>query len=363
MRFGSRDEYINWVRELRKRKELHPEVEKRLAGLLSGIVPDYHPVAEPLGLAGGRNDLMLFEFSGRKALFEIFGTASQVSRDLRILDKTKADRKVAVIIDKDVDGAVFDRFLKENPEDNYPFLFVGELYEDPPIDVSLKLRQLVLGDEEAKFQRMLRAKIPRESFYEGLRKEGIDVLLPKDVKTQNVTFKQVFVTLILGKCRELGVREEKLKRLGHWLSQDNVLKYTLARVNMGLNMILYTDFGGNMAVYADIELVDWIRITHQLPELYVILSMNSIIHEIEDDFLKLNDAEKLGRDLKMTVGFSQIHDTNKGRVVVFQIPRDTKSIRMVTPVNKPGDETEGLGEEDYIKMMKFNRPGDVIHIP
>lgn len=363
MRFSSRDKYIKWMRELRKRKEMHPEVERRLTELLSRIVPDYHPVAEPLGLAGGRNDLMLFEFSGRKALFEIFGTASQVSRDLRILDKTKADRKVAVIIDKDVDGKVFDKFLKENPEDNYPFLFVGELYEDPPIDVSLKLSQLVMGDEEAKFQRMLRAKIPRESFYEGLRKEGIDVLLPEDVKAQDITFKRVFVTLIIGKCRELGVREEKLKRLGRWLSQDNVLKYTLARVNIGLNMILYTDFEGNMAVYADIELVDWIRITHKLPELYVILSMNSIIHEIEDKFLNLDEAEKSERDLKVTVGFSQLHDTNEGRFVVFQIPRNTKSIRMVTPVNQPGDETEELDAEDYVKMMKFNKPGDVIQIP
>lgn len=342
---------------------MHPEVEKRLAELLSRIVPDYHPVAEPVGLAGGRNDLMLFEFSGRKALFEIFGTASQVSRDLRILDKTKADRKVAVIIDKDVDGAVFDKFLKENPEDNYPFLFVGELYEDPPIKVSLKLRELVMGDEEAKFQRMLRARIPRQNFYEGLRKEGIDVIVPGDGEAKNVTFKQVFVTLILLKCRELGVREEKLKRLGRWLSQDNVLKYTLARVNMGLNMILYTDFEGNMAVYADIELVDWIRIANQLPELYVILSMNSIIHEIEDKFFKLEEAEKSGRDLKITVGFSQIHETDEGRFVVFQIPSDTKSILMVKPASRPGDETAASSDEDYIKIVEFNTPGDVIRIP
>lgn len=363
MRFGSRDEYVNWVRELRKRKELHPEIERRLAELLSRIVPDYHPVAEPVGLAGGRNDLMLFEFSGRKALFEIFGTASQVSRDLRILDKTKADRKVAVIIDKDVDGTVFDKFLKENPEDNYPFLFVGELYEDPPIDVSLKLRQLVLGDEDAKFQRMLRAKIPRESFYEGLRKEGIDVILPEDVKAQNVTFKQIFVTLILGKCRELGVREEKLKRLGRWLSHDNILKYTLTRVRFGLNMILYTDFEGNMAVYADFELVDWLRVTHQLPELYVILSLNSIIYEIEDKFLKLEEADKSRRDITMTVGGSQLHNTAEGRFVLFHLPRNVRSIIIVPPANRPGDTTEGMGPEDFTKMIRFAKPGEVIDIP
>jgi hypothetical protein len=36
---------------------------------------------------------------------------------------------------------------------------------------------------------------------------------------------------------------------------------------------------------------------------------------------------------------------------------------MVTPVNSPGDETEGLSDDDYIKMMEFNKPGDVIRIP
>lgn len=364
MKFSSRDEYIKWVKELRKRKELHPEVEKRLAELLSRIVPDYHPVAEPLGLAGGRNDLMLFEFSGRKALFEIFGTASQVSRDLRILDKTKADSKIAVIIDEDVDRAVFEKFLKENPEDNYPFLFVGELYEeDPPIKVSLKLRQLVLGDEEAKFQRMLRARIPRENFYEGLRKEGIDVLIPGDAETRNVTFKQIFVTLILGKCRELGVREEKLKKLGRWLSHDNILKYTLYRVRLGLNMILYTDFGGNMAVYADFELVDWLRVTHQLPELYVILSLNSIIYEIEDKFMKLEEVDKSRRDITMTIGGAQLHDTAEGRFVLFFLPKNVKSVIIVPPTNRSGDATEGMSEEDFIKMVKFAKPGEVIDIP
>lgn len=65
----------------------------------------------------------------------------------------------------------------------------------------------------------------------------------------------------------------------------------------------------------------------------------------------------------MTVGFSQLHDISEGRVAKFQIPRNTRSIRMVTRVNQPGDQTEGLDSEAYDKMMKFNKPGDVIQIP
>lgn len=35
----------------------------------------------------------------------------------------------------------------------------------------------------------------------------------------------------------------------------------------------------------------------------------------------------------------------------------------VRPVSHPGDETEALSDEDYLKIMKFNKPGDVIHVP
>jgi hypothetical protein len=159
--------------ELRRAKKLHSAVEDRLAQLIKRIAPDYHPVKEPVGLAGGRNDLMLFEFSGRKVLFEIFATRSQVSRDLRILDKTEAHKKIAVLIDKEVDASVFDAFAKENPEDNYPFLFTSELFDEPSVVCLLKLRELILGDEEAKFRRMLHTKLPREGFFSTCRKEGI----------------------------------------------------------------------------------------------------------------------------------------------------------------------------------------------
>ena len=96
------EDNVNQIRELRRLKKLHTAVEDKLIALIGKIAPNYHPIKEPVGLAGGRNDLMLFEFSGQKVLFEIFATRSQVSRDLRILDKTDADKKIAVIIDKEV---------------------------------------------------------------------------------------------------------------------------------------------------------------------------------------------------------------------------------------------------------------------
>ena len=87
--------FTEWVLKNRKAKKLHSLVEDRLIKILTKIYPDYHAIKEPQGVAGGRNDLLLFEFNGRKVLFEIFASHTLVTRDLRLLDKTKADVKIA----------------------------------------------------------------------------------------------------------------------------------------------------------------------------------------------------------------------------------------------------------------------------
>src|SRR2546423_13506513 len=136
--------YIQWILQQRRMKLLHEAVEERLTKFLNIIAPGFHPIKEIQGLAGGRNDLLAFEFTGKKILFEVIATKSQVSRDLRILDKTKADVKIAVIIDKEADPRVFDQFMKENPEDNYPFIFIGELFVDSHIrNCAYKLNELI----------------------------------------------------------------------------------------------------------------------------------------------------------------------------------------------------------------------------
>jgi hypothetical protein len=49
--------------------------------------------------------------------------------------------------------------------------------------------------------------------------------------------------------------------------------------------------------------------------------------------------------------------------VLFHLLQNIRSIIIVPPANKPGDATEGMGVEDFIKMMKFAKPGEVIDIP
>jgi|GEM_PF-1744868 len=345
------DQNIQTIGSLRKSRQLHTTVEKRIAQVLSKVVPDFHPVAEPLGLAGGRNDLMLFEFSGKKVLFEIFATASQVSRDLRILDKTKADVKIAVIVDKEVDPKVLEHFLRENPEDNYPFIFIGELLNDQPIECLLKLRQLIVGDEEAIFQRILLKKLSAPNFIEKCRQEGIDIPDEKAINSGYITFQQIFVTLIAAKLRKLGVNQERLIALMRWISGRDVAGYAIMKISAGFNTFLYTDMGGTMAVYSDRELVDWLAISYEFSKPYVLLSLNAVVYEILDKFL-LQDME-IDRSIRITIGRSTIYKTPYGRDVELSIPRNTRRIMVFLPSRPMSDEKEEVTGLEYQSIMDF----------
>ena len=168
----NKQNFEDWILKNRKAKRLHGIVEDRLVAILTKIFPDYHPVKEAQGLAGGRNDLILFEFNGRKVLFEVFASHTQVTRDLRILDRTKADVKIAVLIDKKIDSRIIEKFFKENPEDNYPYIFVGELFIESKINqCALKLNELISGEEEAIFRRVLNQKLKTSNFLDSCKKE------------------------------------------------------------------------------------------------------------------------------------------------------------------------------------------------
>ena len=350
-------EYRKQLLALRKAKGLHTAVENRLVELLDEAIPDFHPLKEPQGLAGGRDDLMLFEFSGKKVVFEIFATQTQVSRDLLILHKTKADKKIAIIIDKEVDARVFEKYLKENPDETFPFLFVGELFEETPHNVLLKLRELIAGDEEAKFQRMLRTKISRRSLVSWFKQYGIDVLSEREIKEGNISYAKVFITTVIAKCLHQGIAKTKLKGLGQWLSNQHVLEYIFLRVNIGLNLFLYTDLDENLAIYSDMDLVDWIRAGYSFPQTFILLSMNAVIYELEDKYLK-SGKRMLNPDrrISMSIGSAVTHYTESGRVVVFNLPSEVKTVIVTLPNRldrKP---------EQYLGMIKISKPGDVFDI-
>jgi hypothetical protein len=302
---------------------------------------------------------MLFEFSGKKVLFEIFGTRSQVSRDLRILDKTKADKKIAIIIDKEVDRTVFEAFIKENPEDNYPFIFISELFEEPPIVCTLKIKELILGDEEAKFLRMLRTKVPKEDFFSMCKKEGIEVLLQDDIKSGNITFTKMLTTVFLGKCLKFGIPREKVKDLGLWFSGNDVINYAMRKISAGMNVILYTDFVENFSVYSDIDLSDWIRASYLFPQPFLIMSLNALILEIDEKYLRPESRIFARPEPTVYSGMSEVYESSAGNLVVCSLPKETYSVVIIPPLG------EKKLADDYLKMVQITPPDHpvVVQLP
>jgi hypothetical protein len=296
---------------------------------------------------------MLFEFSGRKILFEVLATASQVSRDLRILDKTKADVKIAVIIDPEIDSSVIERFLKENPEDNYPYIFIGELFEQSLMhQVVWKMLEITTGNEEAKFKRMLNQKIST-NFLEMCKKEGLQILSSEDLESKNITFQKLFLTVITKRLMDLGANREQLRDLLRWMSDEEMLKFILMKINFGFNMFLYTDLNETKAIYSDNELMDWIRASYILPEARILLSLNCVVSYVIDNFYKDADNFTFNRQIIFTIGNSEMINEPDGKIITLSIPRNTKQIHVYRPMKPHSDKSNELTPEDYIKMMEF----------
>lgn len=93
MNYINSEKYEESIRELRRKKQLHSKVEERLTYLLKKVLPEGALVPEIYGIPGGRHDLMAFSFNGRRIVFELFFSPSQVSQDLRLLEQSTADKK------------------------------------------------------------------------------------------------------------------------------------------------------------------------------------------------------------------------------------------------------------------------------
>lgn len=344
-----RDKLLSKLKGLRQQKKLHSEVENRLAAVLRIALPELHPVPEIQGLPGGRNDLIAYDFLGQAVVFEVFASASQVSRDLLILERTSAICKIAIIVDKEIDRKVLDQYLRQIPESPYPFIFTSELFEEPPHEVCLKLREIIAGDEEAKFKRILRQKISTKDIGQRFQDYDVQFLSSKDLQDGNITYKAVFVTLVIKKCIELGVRKQHLIKLGQWLSKTEVIEFLFMRLSLGFNVLLYSDLDESIGFYSDIEMADWIRAADSFESASVILSMNATIRELEEKYAKRLDY-KFSRppgENSVTLGMSQIHRSNDGHVAMFSIPRNTKKIFIFPPMSP------ALSTEEYLEMVEI----------
>jgi len=122
-------EFENFVKTAKQEKSsrrLHSLAESQLALYLSYLYPDACVVPEVAGVLGGRNDLMLFIFDGRFAVFEFFFSPTQVPQDLRLLEQSDADIKVAVLLDEAVDPRLAPQYFHKKPHP-FPYLWLSEI--------------------------------------------------------------------------------------------------------------------------------------------------------------------------------------------------------------------------------------------
>jgi hypothetical protein len=122
------DELLEQFSSLKRNRKLHPITEERLASLLQDIYPHAYPKSEPGEMAGGRSDLAFYFSNGRYVVFEIFATVSQVAQDLRHLEQSSAQARIAILTDPALDeGAIFDEYFKKKPRDPFPHIKLSEI--------------------------------------------------------------------------------------------------------------------------------------------------------------------------------------------------------------------------------------------
>jgi hypothetical protein len=109
------------MRELREKRQLHPVAEARLKELLGKIPLQNYGLSEAWGVTGGRTDLCVFLRHRNVIHFEIFGHPNTVHRDANNLHMSRADVKVAVLIDEEADPAVAESYFRTVSDNRFPW--------------------------------------------------------------------------------------------------------------------------------------------------------------------------------------------------------------------------------------------------
>ncbi len=143
--FQTMDELRAEFARLKRSKKLHPLAEERLAILLQGIYPEAYAKPEPGEMPGGRADLAFYFGSGRYAVFEVFATVSQVAQDLRHLEQSNAQARIAILADPTLDdGKIFEEYFSKRPRDPFPHMKLSEILVLENEDAAkMKLRQYI----------------------------------------------------------------------------------------------------------------------------------------------------------------------------------------------------------------------------
>jgi len=279
-------EYINRIKEYRKAKKLHPLVQERLTILLSKICPNNCTVDEVSLMAGGRNDLISFSFDKRKVVFELFFSVGQVPQDLRLLEQAKAEVKIAILMDDEVDKKVSREYFRKKPDafqflwlrhvidpywENYCIGLLREMIEEN--SVINQTRELLASPQGEISARILKKQIAQIKEDYGIPKK------PKTIDLSKITGVQLACLLIIKRIKELGVPSDKLHSFIAWLS--DVMPRAFELVLLGFQTFIITDLKGNHALWSDGDLADDLFLAADTkPEANVVICVNEPINKV-----------------------------------------------------------------------------------
>jgi hypothetical protein len=137
------ERFCDWVRAALPKHQVHPAFQTSLRSILSAEFPNTTAIAEVYAVAGGRNDMVQYTQDGKRAVFELFCSPSQVPQDLRLLERAEAHWKIAVLLDEQVNAKLAANFFRKKPE-GLPFLWLSQVIMPSKVaECRLKLRQLL----------------------------------------------------------------------------------------------------------------------------------------------------------------------------------------------------------------------------
>jgi hypothetical protein len=140
------DHFCVWARQCKTKRKLHPTVEAHLARLLALEFPSTYVVPEIGAVKGGRNDLIQYSHDGKRAVFELFFSTSQVPQDLRLLEQADAHWKIAILLDEAVKSDLPRAYFRKKP-DAFPHLWLSQIMMPGKwVECRQLLRQLLTSE-------------------------------------------------------------------------------------------------------------------------------------------------------------------------------------------------------------------------
>jgi hypothetical protein len=126
------ERFREWVRDSLPKRQVHAAFQNSLRLLLSAEFPSTTAIPEVYAVEGGRNDMVQYAQDGKRAVFELFCSPSQVPQDLRLLERADAHWKIAVLLDEEINRDLATNFFRKKPE-GLPFLWLSQVIMPRPV--------------------------------------------------------------------------------------------------------------------------------------------------------------------------------------------------------------------------------------